>query len=406
MSDGPAGFSRQAKALVLAVLLYLITVADSGPYSIVKAVVDENISDLDDTFSRHLDLRLRPGRAINASDLKDAEVLLVRSVTRVDETLLTGSGIRFVGTATIGTDHLDTAWLDQAGIAWASAPGSNADAAAQYTLGMILLACRRLDRDPLNQRVGIIGHGNVGRRLYHLLDVLGLDCIVRDPPLAATGHLGDVTLEAALNCNVVCLHTPLIRGGRWPTAGMIDANALAAMPPGALLVNSARGGVVEEAALQAALDRNAVHAALDVWPREPDIDPTLLEATTVASPHVAGYSLEGKSRGTRMIFEAFLRWAGQAQDGAPTSSDEDSPAESLDRSDSHDAIADAVIAATRVERDDCRLREVSPLRQEVFDALRRAHAPRHEFSRIAVLAPAKAETVLRGLGFGWVNKDV
>lgn len=369
----------------------------------MKAVVDENISDLDETFARQLDLRLRPGRAISAADLKDAEVLLVRSVTRVDEKLLAGSRVRFVGTATIGTDHLDTQWLGKAGIAWASAPGSNADAAAQYTLGMILLACRRLGRDPLSQRVGIIGHGNVGRRLHGLLDALGVPCIVRDPPLAAAQELPDVPLEAALACDVVCLHTPLTREGPWPTANLIDAATIAAMPAGALLVNSARGGVVKETALQSALDRGAIHAALDVWPREPHIAQALLAATTVASPHVAGYSLEGKSRGTRMIHDAFLAWAGQEPEPAPEARDHDVPAERLTLPpDTGDAVADVVIAATRIERDDRRLRHADPVTPDVFDALRRAHAPRHEFSRIHVQAPGKSERALRALGFGWV----
>ncbi len=372
----------------------------------MKAVVDENIFDLDGTFAPRLELFKKHGRAITASDLDDADVLLVRAVTRVDEALLARSPVRFVGTVTIGTDHLDTDWFEEAGITWASAPGSNADAAAQYTLGMILLACRRLGRDPRSQRVGIIGHGNVGRRLHALLDALGLDCVIRDPKRASGGELPDVPLEAALGCDVVCLHTPLTRDGPWPTAGLIDADTLAAMPAGALLVNSARGGVVDEKALQAALDRGAVHAALDVWPREPTIAPALLEAATVASPHVAGYSLEGKARGTRMILDAFLDGLGEASAAGEATSGDDAPAERLELPpDAVDGVTDAVIAATRVERDDRWMREANPLTPEVFDALRRAHTPRHEFSRIAVRAPAGSEAALKALGFGWVNSD-
>jgi erythronate-4-phosphate dehydrogenase len=376
----------------------------------MKALADEHIFGLEGIFAPHLELRACHGRAITRADLGDAEVLLVRAVTRVDEALLADSQVRFVGTVTIGTDHLDTDWLDEAGIAWASAPGSNADAAAQYTLGMILLACRRLDRDPLQQRVGILGHGNVGQRLHALLAALGLDCVVRDPKRAAVGELPDVTLENVLDCDVLCLHTPLTRDGPWPTADLIDAAALAAMRTGALLVNSARGGVVNEQALQAALDRGALHAALDVWPREPSIAPALLEATTVASPHVAGYSLEGKARGTRMILEAFLAWSGQraGRSAGRKAGDDggDTPAECLDLPpDTADAVTDAVVSATRVARDDRWLRDASPLTPEVFDALRRAHTPRHEFNRIAVRAPAASEAALRGLGFGWVNRD-
>ena len=220
----------------------------------MKAVADQNMAELDATFARHLELRLEAGRTLTDSDLTGAEVLLVRSVTRVDEGLLAGSGVRFVGTATIGTDHLDTEWLDRHGIAWASAPGCNADAAAQYTLAMILLACRRLGKNPRKLSVGVIGHGNVGRRLRAVAETLGMSCLVRDPPLAAEGVLPDVSLSAVLDRDVVCLHTPLTRDGPWPTAGMIDADAIDAMPEGALLVNSARGGVVVESALRDALD--------------------------------------------------------------------------------------------------------------------------------------------------------
>ncbi|MEE4173335.1 MAG: 4-phosphoerythronate dehydrogenase [Xanthomonadales bacterium] len=365
----------------------------------MKAVVDENIANLDTTFARHLDLRLLPGRQISASDLKDAEVLLVRSVTRVDEALLAGSRVRFVGTATIGTDHLDTRYLDAAGIAWASAPGSNADAAAQYTLGMIFLACRRLQRDLLALRVGVIGHGNVGRRLHTLLDALGIACVVRDPPLATRGILPAVSRETVLACDVVCLHVPLTHDGAWPTVGMVDADALACMPAGALLVNSARGGVIVESALQAALDEGKVHAALDVWPQEPAIAPALLEATTVASPHVAGYSLEGKARGTRMIYDAFLAWQGDRPAPESGATVERRPAEHLDLRSAGDPVADAVITATRVARDDERMRRAAPLDSTTFDALRRAHAPRHEFQRIAVKAPEPARETLCGLGF-------
>lgn len=372
----------------------------------MKAVADENIADLANTFARHVDLRLRPGRALGPEDLGDAEVLLVRSVTRVDKALLAGSRVRFVGTATIGTDHLDTDWLDAAGIAWAAAPGCNADAAAQYTLGMILLACRRLGRNPRAQRVGIVGHGNVGRRLHALLLALGLQCVVNDPPLAAAGAEPDIgegafeTLEAALACDVVCLHVPLTRDGAWPTAGMFDADALAAMRPGALLVNSARGGVIDEAALRNALGDGAIHAALDVWPREPAIAPELLEAVTVATPHVAGYSVEGKVRGTRMIYEAFLAWAGQVPHPGLTGAAGSSIAGRLVLpAATADPVSQAVIAASKVETDDRRLRAAHPLTADVFDALRRAHAPRHEFDRLLVETPASARPMLEALGF-------
>jgi erythronate-4-phosphate dehydrogenase len=161
-------------------------------------IADANIPGLDETFGRHGEVQRLPGRSLHAALLARADVLLVRSVTRVDEELLRGSPVRFVGSATIGTDHLDTDWLDRQGITWAAAPGCNADAAAQYTLAMLLLACRRLGRDYRAQRVGIIGRGNVGTRLLQLLDILGVSALACDPPLAEQGQTGLVDLDQVL----------------------------------------------------------------------------------------------------------------------------------------------------------------------------------------------------------------
>ncbi len=363
------------------------------------AIADQNMTALPDTFGRHLDLRLLPGRSLRREQLGDAEVLLVRSVTRVDADLLEGSRVRFVGSATIGTDHLDTDWLERQGIAWAHAPGCNADAAAQYTLGMLCLACVRLQRPLVEQRVAIIGHGNVGSRLHQLLEVLGVGITVCDPPLQARGELDNgVALEQALACDIVCLHVPLTQGTRWPTAGMIGPEQLALMRNGALLLNTARGSVVDGNALITALEARHIHAALDVWPQEPRIETGLLERVTVATPHVAGYSVEGKQRGTQMIFNAFLRWSGQPSPPpslAPVAGD---PRLRLPPG-LDDPLTAVLIGATKVEADDTRLRNAGAIDASAFDRLRRAHAPRHEFSRITLGTPGAMDPRIRALGF-------
>ncbi|MEJ2533943.1 MAG: 4-phosphoerythronate dehydrogenase [Gammaproteobacteria bacterium] len=367
----------------------------------MKIVADRNIPLLPESFGRRGDVRAVDGRALRRADLADAQVLLVRSVTRVDARLLQGTPVRFVASATIGTDHLDTAWLDAEGIRWAHAPGCNADAAAQYTLGMMLLACRRLRRRLEDQRVGIIGRGNVGSRLQKLLQALGVPTLACDPPLAAAGEPGLAPLAEALACPVVTLHVPLTSTGRWPTAGMIDASAVDALPRGALLVNAARGGVVSEPVLRQALDCGRLHAALDVWPREPAIDPDLLRAVTVASPHVAGYSVEGKRRGTRMIYEAFLSWLGERPDPSEVEALEHlGIRERIDLDPLVEApVERAVLEACHVPRDDRGLRHAESLDAATFDALRRAHGPRHEFARIAVEGAGPAAPLLAALGF-------
>ena len=271
----------------------------------MKIIADENMPALDETFAAGNELIRLNGRHISAEDLVGADALLVRSITRVDEDLLKNSNIRFVGSATIGIDHLDTQWLTANRIAWANAPGCNADAAAQFTLAMMMLACKRLDKDLLQQSVGVVGCGNVGSRLVKLLQTLGIKVVTCDPPLQDAGQAGLVSMREACQQNIVSVHVPLVKDGPYPTQYLFDQSQLASLKTGTLLVNAARGGIVEANALLAELLSGRLHAALDVWPNEPFIEHQLLRATTVATPHVAGSSVQGKRNGTLMIYRAF-----------------------------------------------------------------------------------------------------
>jgi len=276
----------------------------------MKIVIDRNIRGAESTFALHGDLVEMDGRDIRRHHLEDADILVIRTATRANAELLEGTAVRFVGTTSIGTDHLDIPWLEKQGIAWSNAPGCNADSAAQYTLAMMWLACQRLDKDLKAQRVGIIGRGNVGSRVQKLLTALGVDNVANDPPLADQGVNSLVPQEEALQCDIVCLHVPLTTDGPYPTRSMIGMQQLAKMPQGALLLNSSRGNVVQGAALLEAVRGGSVHAALDVWPDEPLLSPELLEHSVIATPHVAGYSDDGKRNGTWMVYEAFCKNAG------------------------------------------------------------------------------------------------
>ena len=354
---------------------------------------------LAETFGRHGDVVPVEGRAITREHLAQADALLVRSVTRVDEHLLDGTPVRFVGSATIGTDHLATGWLDQAGIAGAAAPGCNADSAAQYTLAMTWLACEHLGRDLEDQRVGLFGRGNVGARVLALLHALGVDAVACDPPLANTGEKGLVDRETVLDRDIISLHVPLTRDGDHPTAGMIGPPEFEAMRPGALLVNTARGGVVNPDGLPALLRRGRLQAAFDVWLGEPGLDPALVHGCVVGTPHVAGYSVEGKARGTAMVYDAFCRWAGigEPAEAPETGSPGVLP---LDPRSDH-PVRDAVLAACPVARDHSALLDSldAPDPAAAFDRLRREYRARHEFSAWRIdNADAQART-LRALGF-------
>jgi erythronate-4-phosphate dehydrogenase len=241
----------------------------------------------------------------------NADVLLVRSVTRVDAGLLDGTPVRFVGSATIGTDHIDQAWLAEQDIAFHHAPGCN----AQSVVDWVLSVCSRLHLDLelpwWQQTIGVIGAGNVGSKLVGRLQTLGVRTLVCDPPKAAqSGQNAFVDLRTLLQASdIICMHAPLTKEGEHATAGMIGEEQLGWIKPGAWLINAGRGPVIREAPLQAALDAGKLNVVLDVWPDEPRVGGTLLNSVYQGSPHVAGYSQEGKWTGTRMLAEAVHHWA-------------------------------------------------------------------------------------------------
>lgn len=278
-------------------------------------VADENIPLLDAFFAGFGEVRRYPGRAIDRDCVRDADVLLVRSVTNVDRALLEGSNVRFVGTCTIGTDHLDLGWFAEAGIHWSSAPGCNARGVVDYVLGSLLTLAELDGADLAARTYGVVGAGEVGGRLIEVLRGLGWKVLVCDPPRdAATG--GDfVSLERILaECDVISLHTPLTRASEHPTWHLLDAGRLAQLRPGAWLINAARGPVIDNLALrELLLEREDVLAVLDVWEEEPLVDPELADLCVLATPHIAGYSLDGKQRGTAQIYQAFCAWHGEAQ---------------------------------------------------------------------------------------------
>lgn len=278
-------------------------------------VADENIPLLDAFFAGFGEIRRYPGRAIDAACVRDADVLLVRSVTRVTAQMLEGSQVRFVGTCTIGTDHLDLDYLAQAGIHWSSAPGCNARGVVDYVLGS-LLTLAELDGVALQDRVyGVVGAGQVGERLVRVLRGLGWKVLVCDPPRQAREEGEFVSLQVILEqCDAISLHTPLLRDGPDPTWHLLGGEQLARLRPGAWLVNASRGPVVDNQALrELLLDREDVQAVLDVWEGEPQVDLALADLCTLATPHIAGYSLDGRQRGTAQVYQAFCRWRGEPE---------------------------------------------------------------------------------------------
>ncbi|WAH57195.1 4-phosphoerythronate dehydrogenase PdxB [Pseudomonas silvicola] len=277
-------------------------------------VADENIPLLEEFFAGFGEIRRVHGRSVDADAVKDADVLLVRSITKVDRALLAGSNVRFVGTCTIGTDHLDLDYFAEAGIRWSSAPGCNARGVVDYVLSA-LVTLAELEGVSLAERsYGVVGAGQVGSRLIRVLRELGWQVKVCDPVRQAAEGGDYVTLDEIIaHCDVISLHTPLTRAGEQPTWHLLDEARLARLQPGAWLINAARGPIVDNQALKNLLiEREDVQAVLDVWEHEPSVDGELADLCVLATPHIAGYSLDGRQRGTAQIYQAYCAFRGEA----------------------------------------------------------------------------------------------
>ncbi|MBY8936112.1 4-phosphoerythronate dehydrogenase PdxB [Pseudomonas fluorescens] len=276
-------------------------------------VADENIPLLDAFFAGFGEIRRVPGRSIDRATVEQADVLLVRSVTNVNRALLEGSKVRFVGTCTIGTDHLDLEYFNEAGITWSSAPGCNARGVVDYVLGSLMTLAEIEGVDLTQRTYGVVGAGEVGGRLIKVLKGLGWNVKVCDPPRQAAEGGDYVSLEQIIEqCDVISLHTPLTRSGDGATWHLFDQQRLQHLKPGTWLVNAARGPVVDNVALrEVLLEREDLQAVLDVWEAEPEVDVALADLCVLATPHIAGYSLDGKQRGTAQIYQAYCEFSGQ-----------------------------------------------------------------------------------------------
>lgn len=280
----------------------------------MKAVVDDKIPYIAHAIESVADeVVYLPGKDFTPEVVADADVLVVRTRTRCDAALLAGSRVRFVATATIGYDHIDTAWCASAGISWANCPGCNAASVAQYVQSSLILLSRRHGRDLRGMTLGIVGAGNVGRRVADMARSMGLTVLLNDPPRAeAEGGAGFVTLdEVARRADIISLHTPLTRGGGHPTYHLADGALFASLARRPWLLNTSRGEVVDTEAVKQALDSGAIaDAVIDVWEHEPAIDLRLMDKAFIATPHIAGYSADGKANASRMTMDNICRHFG------------------------------------------------------------------------------------------------
>lgn len=269
-------------------------------------VADENIPALE-MFEALGHVTRLPGRHMTSAQIAEADVLLVRSVTKVNAALLAGSKVKFVGTATIGIDHLDIDFLNRQGIEWSNAPGCNANSVAEYVLSALCYFFPT-GLDVLSgKKAGIIGYGNVGKLVASKLRMFGMQVEAYDPLLNRAIYQPLQSLERVFDCDVLCIHAPLTEHGRFPSFHMITSRHWEHLRRDACLISAGRGGVIADAEIASLLlKRPDVRTAVDVWEHEPNINWDIAQAVNLATPHIAGYSYDGKVEGTRMIYQALL----------------------------------------------------------------------------------------------------
>lgn len=270
----------------------------------MKIVVDDKIPFLKGVLEPFADVVYVPGKKIDHAMVRNADALLVRTRTCCDGVLLGKSNVQFVGTATIGYDHIDTHWCEKHGIIWKNAPGCNARSVNQYITSVLFSLSRKMGFSLKDRVLGVVGVGHVGTRIVNTAELLGMKVYLCDPPRVRNqGACGFISMEGILReCDIISFHVPLDLHGTDKTYHMIDDALLAAINPGTIIINASRGEVADTEALKKALVDNKLKGlVLDVWEQEPDIDLDLLNACSIATPHIAGYSADGKANGTAMI---------------------------------------------------------------------------------------------------------
>lgn len=379
----------------------------------VKILVDENMPYAAPLFSQFGHVIAKAGRSLTPEDLIDIDALMIRSVTRVnDEFLAKANKLRFIGTATAGIDHVDVNVLKKREIAFSSAPGCNKIGVAEYVISALLVLGQRLGFSLGTRKVGIVGAGQVGSYLATCLDALEVDYLLCDPLKAAQGDKRTfVTLNDIINqCDVISLHTPLTTSGPFSTHHLVGEKELMAMADGSIIINAARGPVIDNFALKNVLKQKNLLAVLDVFEKEPLVDLELLPLLTFATPHIAGYGLEGKARGTCMIFNAYLDFLAQEKPSIKSAypfclTDIKSihsiasllpkapfPRLTLSQKWDEDNLMSLTQLIYDIRKDDGAFRRMmanEAMQKENFDKLRKNYWDRREYSAITVTACAE-----------------
>ena len=367
----------------------------------LKIIVDENIVFAKETFSKFGEVHLFPGRKLNNQILKDADILIVRSITKVDEELLKNTRIKFVGTATTGNDHVDQEYLKKKNIFFADAKGCNADSVGEYVITALMKIASEKNIALKNKTISVIGVGNIGSRVVKFAETLGMHILKNDPPLERAEKGNDfVSLDDALQADIISFHVPLTIDGRDKTYHLLNSQNLKRLKDNSILINTSRGEVIDNKALQEITYSKKLKLILDVWEHEPEISKELLKNSEIGTAHIAGYSYEEKLNGTRMIFNALCKFLGEEKNWNPILPSIETPVQRLTTMESIDNnLYHLFKSIYNIDDDDSGLRKILKMDSinsaNHFDKLRKEYKVRREFSNYTVLLTQKEAELKR-----------
>jgi erythronate-4-phosphate dehydrogenase len=378
----------------------------------MKIVIDKNIPFAVSAFKSFGDVVALASNEYSPQTVHDADILIVRSEVKVTKHLLETSKVKFIGTATIGTDHIDLEYLKSRDIGFASAPGCNANSVAEYIVEVLLyLSCKF--NSPLKGKIlGVVGVGNVGSKVVKNAESLGMKVLQNDPPLhKKTGDSKFVSLDELMEADFITLHVPLTMSGEDYTHHLFDRKRLGLIKKNSVLINTSRGSIVETDALKNSLTKGLLKAAvLDVWEGEPNINSDLLKLVSIGTPHIAGYSLDGKVNATWMIHDAIAKYFGLKSEWSPAEENLPLPIAEINYQESSACIEDQIYEIVRkcydLLADDQKLRGILSTPEsdqgKYFRQLRANYPVRREFTNIIVHLSAKNQMlakVLSTIGF-------
>jgi len=375
----------------------------------IRIVADEDIPFLKGVLEPYSDIEYYPGNKITGREIANADALVIRTRTRCDRNLLQGSGVRFIASATIGFDHIDTDYCREHNIEWTNAPGCNSSSVQQYIGAALIALSEKYGFSPGSRTIGVVGAGHVGTKVVKLSEHLGMTVLMNDPPrMRKEGQCGFVSLDGIVrDCDIISFHVPLNMTGEDRTYHMIDDQLLGRLNPGTFIINTSRGEVADTGALKRAVKSGKVKGlVIDVWENEPGIDIDLLNSVDIATPHIAGYSADGKANGTAMSVRSLSRFFGLGLDdwkpsGIPvpentiiTLADKSAPAQ--------ENLARAIISTYDIMEDNRRLR----MSTGTFEDQRADYPLRREFDSYSVRLVHKSsdtKRILRRMGFKIIN---